>query len=228
MQGQATITELCLMGGLRSAYIVCETALIPAPGRYLLAHEDGSDKQLATELFAAEYRSNGFVAAPPIPREWGPGSVLDLRGPLGNGFELPPGSRRVALIAFDDDPRRLLPLAEAAVRQDAAVALVCGNPPSDLPLQVEVHPPRALAEVCAWSDYAAFDVERESVPALVHALIGTGSPLAGAGGQALVRAPMPCGGLAECGICTVRTTRGAQLACVDGPVFDIRLLTLER
>jgi hypothetical protein len=130
--GEATITELCLIGGLRSAYIACETGMVPAPGRYVLAHVDGSETPLATVLFAAEYRPAGFVAAPPVPGEWRPGSVLDLRGPLGNGFELPLDCRRVALIAFNNDPNRLLPLIATAARQDAAVAMVCGAPPSDL------------------------------------------------------------------------------------------------
>lgn len=228
MQGQATIAELCMLGGVRSVCIVCETGFIPAPGRYVLAHEEGSEAPLAVELFASEYRSNGFVAAPPLPLEWRPGCVLDLRGPLGNGFELPAGSRRVALIAFDGDANRLLPLADAASKQDAAVALVCGTAPSDLPLQMEIHPLRALAEVCAWSDYAAFDVQRESVPALLHSITAHGRPVVGGRGQALIRVPMPCGGMAECGVCSMRTASGPMLACIDGPVFDIGLLTLER
>jgi len=229
MQVQGTISELSLIGGLPSAHIVCEAAVIPTPGQYLLAHEQGSDAPLATELFAAGYHLDGFIAAPPIRRDWRPGSVLNLRGPLGSGFHLPGDARRVALIACNDDPSRLLPLAEVAVRRDAAVALVCGNPPSDLPLHLEIHPPRALVDVCTWADYAAFDVEARSVTQMVRAVSqGGGGLRAGASAQALVRASMPCGGLAACGVCTVRTARGPRLACLDGPVFDLRLLIPER
>lgn len=45
--------------------------------------------------------------------------------------------------------------------------------------------------------------------------------------QILVRVPMPCGALAECGVCAVRLRDGVALACDDGPVFDLRLLDLE-
>jgi len=222
--GQATITELCLIGGQRAARIVCGKTAIPAPGRYLLAHEAGSEAPLATELFAAGHITDGFISAPPVPGEWRPGSVLNLRGPLGKGFALPPGARRVALAAFNGDASRLLPLAEAAVRQGAAVAMLCDNPPPDLPLQMEVHPLSALVEVCQWSDYTAFDVERESLGHLERSL-DRGQPLVTRGlAEALVRTPMPCGGLADCGVCTVRTTKGSRLACVDGPVFDLSLL----
>ena len=158
MQSRATIAELLLIDGQRRAYIACEAALIPSAGQYLLAHEDGSEAPLATELFISENRSNGFLAAPPIPKEWRPGSVLNCRGPLGRGFELPATSRRVALIAYDNDPTRVLPLAARALEQGAAVALVCGEPPSDVALSLEVHPLRALDEICKWCDYAAFDV----------------------------------------------------------------------
>jgi dihydroorotate dehydrogenase electron transfer subunit len=227
MQGEAKIAEVTLVGGRPSAYIICDNSTVPAPGRYLLAHEAGSDAPLATELFAAEYRSHGFVAAPPLPSVWLPGAVLDIRGPLGNGFVLPPGARRVALIAFNDDPAPLLPLVGEAVRQAAAVALVCANPPLELPLHVEVHPPAALRDICMWSDYAAFIVERDSVDALVRTVTQGQGLVVGGEALALIRTPMPCGGLADCGVCTVRTKNGPRLACVDGPVFELGVLSLE-
>jgi dihydroorotate dehydrogenase electron transfer subunit len=228
MEAEAVVAELCLIGGLQSAYVACNQEAIPAPGRYVLAHEVGSEAPLATELFAAEYRQGGFVVAPPVAKEWKPGSVLDIRGPLGNGFNVPRNARRVALIAFNDDASRLLPLAERAGRQGAAVALVCKDPPGDLPLHLEVHPPRGLPEVFAWADYTAIDVQVGSVPALKKALLQSDRLGRGRSAQALVRASMPCGGLAECGVCTVRTAKGPRWACVDGPVFELGLLVGER
>jgi NAD(P)H-flavin reductase len=40
----------------------------------------------------------------------------------------------------------------------------------------------------------------------------------------LILAPMPCAGLAECGACAVPARSGWKLACLDGPVFDLRAL----
>ncbi|HEY5982062.1 MAG TPA: hypothetical protein VIU38_01200 [Anaerolineales bacterium] len=224
MDAVASVTELRLVYGRQAAWIDCEAAVVPAPGRYVLAHDHESDAPLATELFALEYGPRGFLAGPPVPREWQPGSILDVRGPLGLGFELPAEARRVALVAFDGDPSRLIPLAATAIRQAASVALVCDTPPLELPLQLEIHPVRGLAEVCEWSDYAAIDVDRGSVSELLGVLtrrrgvVGTGHA------QALVRAPMPCGGIGQCGVCSVRTKAGPKLACVDGPVFDLKSL----
>ncbi len=133
----------------------------------------------------------------------------------------------MALIAVERQALRLLALVEPAARQGAAVSLVCDEPPAELSLQVEVQPLRAAAEVCGWSDYAAFDFNRESLPVLTSILGAYDVRKLGGTGQVLVRVPMPCGGLADCGVCTVRTRAGPRLACKDGPVFDLNLLRLE-
>ena len=102
------------------------------------------------------------------------------------------------------------------------MTLVCENPLDDLPLQVEVQPLRALAEVCGWADYLAFDAARESIPLLRQTLETIGLLKIRGESQVLIRTPMPCGGLAECGVCTVEVRGDPQLACVDGPVFDLK------
>jgi len=219
MQGEAKIVELSLVCGRPSAYISCDDSAVPEPGRYLLAHEAGSDAPLATGVFAAAYRSNGFVAAPPVP----PAGAQGLCYMFAVRWGLDSSCRRgaaSALIAWNDDPAPLLPLVGDAIGQAAAVALVCANPPPELPLQVEVHPPPAMVDVCIWSDYAAFHVERDSVDVLVRSLTQPQWPAMGGTAQALVRTEMPCGGLADCGVCTVRTNNGPQLACVEGPVLN--------
>lgn len=222
MQADGTVTELILLDGLPAARILCPPKMMPAPGKYLLAHAGGSDSPLAAPVFSTKSVADSFIAAPPVPDSWTPGAHLHLRGPLGHGFALPASARHVALIAFDDSSRRLLALLDAAFKQDASVTLVCEDAPDDLPLQVEVQPLRTLSEVCAWADYIALDTARESLPELRKKL-GLSSPLkVWYEAQVLVRAPMPCGALAECGVCTVETRDGHSLACYDGPVFDLK------
>jgi len=229
MQAEAKITELTLLDGKPAARILCPPRLIPAPGQYLLAHADGSDSPpalrssvLAASIFAVRIFAGGFLAAPPVPPSWTPGTRLLLRGPLGHGFALPASARRVALIAFDNSSARLMPLIELALKQEAALVLVCETPPDDLPLQVEVQPLRALSDVCNWADYAALDAARESLPGL-REKFGMGNPLgARYEAQILVRTPMPCGALAQCGVCAVEVRHGHLLACDDGPVFDLK------
>lgn len=225
MHADGSIVELSSVDGLHAARINCPLSFAPAPGQYLLARQAQSDAPLSAVVYCAERVDDGFVSAPGLPDAWQRGNRLHLRGPLGHGFTVPKSARRVALIAWDDGPRRLLALLETVARQEASVTLVCQNPPEELPLQVEVLPLKALGEVLRWADYAAFDAARESLPALKDRL-QRGLLVAG-GAQVLVRTPMPCGGLARCGVCTCRARAGSLLACEDGPVFDASLLDLE-
>ena len=222
MQAEGTIVELILLDGLPAARILCPPKMIPAPGQYLLAYADGSDAPLAASIFAAKIFSDGFLVAPSVPSSWMPGTRLRLRGPLGHGFTLPISARRVALIAFDNSSARLLPLLDLALKQGSSVVLVCETPPDDLPLQVEVQPLRALSDVRSWADYVAIDAARESLPGL-REKIGMMSPLAARNeAQILIRTQMPCGALAQCGVCAVEVRHGHLLVCDDGPVFDLK------
>lgn len=215
--GQGQLFELYYDDERAAARILCPPLLVPAPGQYLLAH-DGSDAPLAVSVFQAGPASDGFLAAPSLPRAWTPGASLHLRGPLGRGFSLPTTVRRLALLAWDDMPARLLALLPSALKLGAAVTLVCESAPRDLSAEVEVQPMKALDEVLAWADFLAVDAERESLPGLRERLGGRNQLSVEA--QVLVCTAMPCGALAECGVCAVRVRNGWRMACKDGPVFD--------
>jgi hypothetical protein len=199
--------------------IACDPRLVPAPGQYLLAHALASDSPLPVPVFSGGAAAGGFLAAPPLPAAWTPGTSLLLRGPFGRGFSLPASARRVALAALDSSPSCLLGLIPPALTQGASVVLVCDSPPADLPLSVEIQPRISLVDILAWADYLAIDVARDSAGDL-RDMLGR-NPKHPNAGQALVHAPMPCGGIAECGVCAVQVSRGWKMACRDGPVFDL-------
>jgi NAD(P)H-flavin reductase len=209
--GQGQVVEIFLDSRVR---LVCPSGLIPAPGQYLLAHAFGTDDPLADSVFFSDSASNGFVAAPGL--SWMPGTQLSLRGPLGHGFNIPVAARKIALVAFDDSPERLRGLIPFAFKQGAEVVLVSDVHVDNLPEDVEVQPLKALSEICQWSDFAAFDVAREKLPELKKRL-EAGNQL---GIQVLIRAPMPCGAVAECGVCAVNIHNEWKLICKDGPVFE--------
>jgi dihydroorotate dehydrogenase electron transfer subunit len=221
VRGQGIVAELVLSDGGPAARIACGMALIPRPGQYVMAHDGSPDAPIAAQLFAARSVADGFVAAPPLPVGWQPGTRIQMRGPLGRGFLAPREARRIALLALDGQPALLLALLERLRNEAAAEALVCDDAPRDLPAQLEVHPLTALRDVCAWSDYAACEIEREAIPRLTEYVVQDGKLIAAGAAQVLIRTPMPCGGMAECGVCTIPTSSGAQLACVSGPVFDL-------
>ncbi len=216
--GEGQLTEIVLRTNGTGGRIVCPPELVPAAGQFLFAH-DGSDAPLPVTVFMGGASPGGFLAAPPLPPSWGPGLKLRLRGPLGRGFSIPPRVRRVALLALDDAPARLLPLIPFALELGAAVTLVCERTPEDVPDEVESQTPATLTEVLAWADFLAVDTARESLSDWREKLRGFNGEA-----QILVRTSMPCGGVAECGVCAVTLRSGWGMACKDGPVFDLEEL----
>jgi len=215
------IVELVLIDGQRLVQISCPSNLIPSPGQYLLAGSASSSDPLPAPLFYTESTPQGFIASAPVPDHWNPGREIYLRGPLGHGFSLSTSARKVALIAFDDTSSRLRGLIPLALKQGAAVVLVCESDKENLPDEVEVQPLSVLGEVLAWADYAAFDVLRENLPGLKQRLAETNQVSVKGEAQVLVRTQIPCGGVAECAVCAVVTKSNWKMACKDGPVFDL-------
>ena len=216
--GQGQLVEIYLDSRSR---IICPPDLIPAPGQYILAHASGSDSPLAVPVFFSDSAPNGFRSAPFLPLAWTPGTQLNLRGPLGHGFSIPAFARKVALIAFDESPARLHGLISIALKQDAEVVLVSNMVLDDMPEAVEVQPLQALIDIYQWADYAALDVARENLNQLREMLGKQEQARAPREAQVLVRAPMPCGALAECGVCALTIRHEWKMICKDGPVFDL-------
>lgn len=217
------IEELFLDG---SARIACPPEMTPAPGQYLLAHADSSASPLAVPLFSSIILpQSGFRSAPPVPSSWRPGDWLSLRGPIGHGFAVPSSARKIALIAFDDSPARLQGLIVSALKQNAEIVLVCNSEVHDLPEVVEVQPLQALTDALHWADYAAVDVSRENLNRLSEMLAGKEQAAAKIEAQVLIRAPMPCGALADCGVCALSLHHDWKMICKDGPVFALKDLT---
>jgi NAD(P)H-flavin reductase len=217
--GNGQVLELILEDGYRNVRVSCPSNLIPSPGQYLLAG-DGSDSPLPVPLFHTDSAPQGFIASAIIPASWQPGMDLQLRGPLGHGFTLPLSSRKVGLIAFDFSPARLKGLIAPSLKQDAAVVLVCDSSGDHLPDEVEVQPISALQDIVTWADYLAFDVAREKMSQLKEQLGKLNHVVVGKESQVLIHTPVPCGGVAECGVCAVTLKSTWKLACKDGPVFD--------
>ncbi|MEX2143486.1 MAG: hypothetical protein WD740_02735 [Anaerolineales bacterium] len=162
-----------------------------------------------------------FSCLAELPESWQPGTELLLHGPLGRGFELPRRSQRVALAALGSSPGRLLPLVQPALQQRAEVVLCCDAQVRELPLAVEVRSLDFLVEALRWADFVAVDAPLEELDTLSGLLSRIPRAISG---QALVFSPMPCGGMAQCGVCSLTTRSGVRLACEDGPVLELSQL----
>jgi len=225
--GEGTIHGIELdVSGQLCALISCPARLVPAPGQYVLANNVLDDMQrLMSPLFLLRRTTNGFLSAPPVPENWQLGTSLTMRGPIGSGFTSPDNIRKLALLAIGSTPSRLLPIPELFKVGEVAKTLFTDVGLTSLPIEIEVHPLAAFSEFHSWADLILVDIPVQMLPGLTD-LVGVRSlnELTGES-QVLLTTDMPCGAIADCGACAVKTRNGWKLVCKDGPVF--KLLDLE-
>ncbi len=194
-------------------------ATLPRPGQYLLVDGEPADSVLPRTLFRAGTYAQGWLQLlGDLPRGWMPGSPVGVRGPLGHGFTLPPGLTRLALVAAGKTAARLLPLLELCPQAD--VALFSDAPLPELPAVVEAYPLVEFSAALSWAEFAALDLPLTAILDWRTRLGLAPEADIPCPAQALLVTPMPCGGLADCGVCALPARRGYKLTCKDGPVFD--------
>jgi dihydroorotate dehydrogenase electron transfer subunit len=215
--GKGQVIELALRDGFRQARVACAAGLIPAPGQYLLTGASSSSL-LPDPVFYIDSAPEGFLAAP-APDWWTPGLKLFLRGPLGRGFLLPASARKIALLSLSGSALRLYSLIQPALKQGASVVMVNSSYHEHLPDAVEIQPISVLEEILSWADWVAVEAAREELPILRDMLGRQKQTHVLHDAEILVRTPVPCGGIAECGVCTLVLRTGWKMACREGPVF---------
>jgi NAD(P)H-flavin reductase len=226
---RGTILEVQQLGeNTRAAVIRLREKPHIMPGQYLHAHFPGHDDELVgVNLFPGGFQTTQedaalYTTAPPIPDNWHPGEILNLFGPLGKGFKIPKNAGRVALVALGQTSSHLLPLARAALAKNGEVALLTDGQFPKLPANIEISPLAELEEAYRWADYLAFSGSWEEIQQVKQNTAIENIP---APAEVLLLSPMPCSGLASCGICSITDSRGkVRMVCEEGPVFDWREL----
>jgi hypothetical protein len=210
--------------GLRRARITCPVEMIPAPGQYLQAYDpDDPDVFLPSSLFASQLHKDGFTAAAPIPDSWHPGQRLVLRGPLGQGFHRPQANAKVALVGLDEHVCRL---ESFWYQHEGEIALFTDAVLPQLPVSVEANPMHVLPRALAWADSIIIDAPRKTIMSLRDLLgLEIDAPLP-MNAQILIHSDMPCGGMAQCGVCSVDMLGKPKWthACEIGPVYPLNKL----
>lgn len=173
-----------------------------------------------------------------------PGDPLDIFGPLGRGFALHRKTRNLLLVAGGMGIAPLMAAADEGLARGCAVTLVLGArnegelyPPALIPPQVEVHlatddgscgraclAPAILEDadlgLLTWADQVFACGPRPMLAALAP-IVRAGLLRSRAGfAQVSLEAFMACG-VGVCLGCVVRTRKGLERVCQEGPVFDL-------
>lgn len=188
-------------------------------GQYVMAHRVGDF--LPTPLFPSGMTGLYFTSATPIDSPWQPGDLFRLRYPLGKGFTIQKKTpSRLLMVSGTENPLRLLPAAGMVLADQGAVAFFGYHQPDDLPVDIEVLTRDQLSEALTWADCVIGDTSYENL-AVWNGLVRDSMSGSTYDIQVLVDTPMVCMGMAECGVCAVKTRHGWKHACVDGPVFPL-------
>lgn len=194
----------------------------PVAGQFFQAFAVDSDNLLPILLYPCRVSTAEMLLCGDIPKSWMPGTDLHIRGPRGNGFHLPPLTRRVALTTLDHyNMNRLMPLAEAALISRAEVSVFTNQALSDLAPEIEVLPLEEIGQVMDWADYLAVVLKPGQVNAFHNRLQLNAGRKTSFAAEIMVEIPMICDESSGCGVCAVYTSRGWRLACKDGPVFAL-------
>lgn len=163
------------------------------------------------------------------------GDHLDLLGPLGNGFSLHLGSRRLLLVAGGIGIAPLVFLADQALNQGRRVNLLMGAPNASL-LYPRSLLPSSIDLVIATEDGSegrkgvVTDLIADCIqqadqvfacgPVSMYQSIAAHGFAGDKSVQVSLEVMMGCG-LGACYGCTIRTRGGLRQVCHDGPVFEL-------
>jgi len=220
-----------------------------APGQFLhvLCREPEAHTPFLRRAVPIHRRGAGRVDVLVRPDEPGrawlarrrPGDVLDVLGPLGQGFALPDTPGHLLLLAHTQGVAPLVGLADQALDQGWSVTLlttatrpVDAYPAALLPPAVEYRVAPADAsplaplssEALAWADCLAAAIPSAAWLPLRQRIEAVRVTLVPGFAQMWADTPLACG-VGRCGACALETRRGWQLACTDGPVFDLAEVT---
>jgi dihydroorotate dehydrogenase electron transfer subunit len=215
------------------------------PGQYVMVHcGEGPDLVLRRPLSIHRASADGSVdfllAAVGRGTDWlaqrRGGDVLDLLGPLGNGFSVNPGSRSLLLVAGGIGIAPLAALAEEAIAANRSVRLLIGCGTAS-----QVYPERLLppgietivaTEDCSLGEGGMVtDLLPRFVPdadqlfacgplPMYRAMREMSSLFGGVPVQVTLETVLGCG-VGACLGCSIETVNGRKLVCKDGPVFQL-------
>lgn len=200
----------------------------PLLRRPFFIHDTRRDRDLCSFLVAARGRGSAWLARQPEQ------STLDIMGPLGHGWDVPPTARNLLLIGEESWLASLTLLARSAIEQELAVTLLCEfaadaeiYPPALLSPEIEYHvttPERGAkpllelaGDYLAWADVVYCAVSLPTAQALYQRYERLRHKRMA---QALLTRPFACAS-GVCLACAIETRGKTRLVCRDGPVFAL-------
>lgn len=221
-----------------------ETAAAARPGQFVMVrcgadHDPLLRRPLSIHRVARAGQIALLVGVVGRGTEWlsrrREGDVVDLLGPLGNGFSIQSTARSLLLVAGGIGVAPLVFLAEEALNTGHGVTLLIGSRCASGLYPGSLLPPKARLVTATEDgseglrgmvvdhigDYAG---QAEQVfacgPVAMYRSMMQKESLTGKPVQISLEVMMGCG-LGACYGCATRTRKGTRMVCHDGPVFEL-------
>ena len=201
---------------------------IPRPGQFVLARFwTGIYPYMNTVMFPTNTASDGFTleikSEHPQSNNLNPGSKVNLIGPCGQPVTIKRSTSHLLLVARHN-PNKLLPFAQLALKRDLDVTLLlsCSYPLESLDPRIEIHKgglQQLLENNFDWAEQILMDFRPEPI---IHKFLDSISSNI----HVLCETMMPCG-TGACHGCIIYTKTGWELACKQGPFFQLSNLQLK-
>lgn len=205
-------------------------------GQIFLARATSTfDPYLREPWIPVKTEGSYLVIERPVGRVYAPGQIVNLLGPVGKPLPLNEKTRTLLLIAQQATPVALLMLADTALKQGVAVALVLGGAARHYPVEAL---PQELEVILGdddggWSDQSktlqwadqifAVAPPPEDIPyygRLLARVHDAKMEVPHGYVFGLFQPPMPCG-VGACQACLIHCGSEEIPACVEGPAFDL-------
>jgi dihydroorotate dehydrogenase electron transfer subunit len=220
-------------------------AAMACPGQYVMVRcGEGQDMPLRRPLSVHRTSRDGCIAFlfAVVGRgtEWlaqrKQGDILDIFGPLGNGFEVRHSSRNLLLAGGGIGIAPLVALAESAIAAGRSVTLLIGDRtaariypnrllPSEIKVAVSTEDGSLGSKGMVTDLLPQFVSEADQVFAcgplpMYRRMAEMSGKWGNVSVQVLLETVLGCG-VGACLSCTIETEHGRKLVCKDGPVFEL-------
>jgi len=222
---EATLAQVADIDGLSQISLICKNPVSFVPGQYIALWVNGQPESLPYTPFIQSSSGNILTLTPDELPAWQPGQILGWRGPLGAACRLPENMRKLALYSRADHPGPLMPFIQSGI-QGGMDTVYCSSQSTGysawLPSHIEWEDHSRLAEIASWADMLIACLPRQTLSEELEKLSNLPASVKPDRIYILVVSPMPCNGIAQCGVCDIRLRHKAIHICQDGPLFPLK------
>jgi hypothetical protein len=209
--------------GSKKVFTIDKVLSTIKPGQFLLASNSVLDTHLVP-VYLFSLRGDIYFSFPE-ESSWDIGSVLNIRGPIGDGFVDINLFQNILLINFESSHHTLNALMEIGIMNKKNIAYFSEKKEFQIPPTVELVAPNLLSETIHWADFIGIEIHRENLSKYHEFFQQIEKQRTHC--ELMVFCPILCSGKSDCMICSLKTKKGWIKTCQQGQIINLNQLEFE-